>query len=254
MRNSFVAGNWKMNLDRGLAKSLVAGLKDALESLGGRGDVGLFPPFTLLSEVARAAEGSGMIVGAQTCHHEEGGAYTGEISAAMVKDAGGTHVILGHSERRQYFGEDEELLAKKLRAAVAHGLQPILCVGEQLEERDQGRTLDVVRGQVQGALAGFSASDLAALTIAYEPVWAIGTGRTASPEQVVEVHAALRGLVTELFDDEFAARLRIQYGGSVNAKNAASLMGEVEIDGALVGGASLKLDSFLAICKAARAH
>ncbi|MFH0945740.1 MAG: triose-phosphate isomerase [Planctomycetota bacterium] len=254
MRRSFVAGNWKMNLDRGLAKSLVAGLRDALEALAGQGDVGLFPPFTLLSDVARAAEGSGMIVGAQNCHHEKGGAYTGEVSAAMVKDAGGTHVILGHSERRQYYGEDEELLAKKLRAALAQGLHPILCVGEQLSERDQGRTLDVVRNQVQGALAGFSAADLSTLTLAYEPVWAIGTGRTATPDQAVEVHAALRGLITELFDGGFASRLRIQYGGSVNADNATTLMGEVEIDGALVGGASLKLDSFLAICKAARAH
>ncbi len=255
MRTPFIAGNWKMNLDRGLARSLVQGLAAARASLGGASscDVGVFPPFTLLPEVAAAAAGTGLIVGAQDCHQEGKGAYTGCVAAAQVKDAGATHVILGHSERRRDFREDEALLARKLRAALAAGLQPILCVGELLEERDAGRTLAVVRAQVQGALRGFPAADLAGLTIAYEPVWAIGTGRTATPEQAVEVHRDLRACAAELFGPAFAARLRIQYGGSVTPKNAASLLSQEEIDGALVGGASLELDSFIGIVKGALA-
>ena len=221
-------------------------------ALRGSGDVGLFPPFTLLTDVVQEAEGSGLIVGAQNCHQESSGAYTGEVSAAMVRESGATHVILGHSERRRDFGETEEVLAAKLRAALAAGLKPILCVGEQLAERDQGRTLEVVGQQISGCLAGFKAEELSGLTLAYEPVWAIGTGRTASPEQAVEVHAALRCQVSGMFGAEFAEHLRIQYGGSVTPKNAADLMGAEEIDGALVGGAALKLDSFLAICEAAR--
>lgn len=256
MRGKFIAGNWKMNLDQGLARSLVSGLGSALESVAGKGvQVGVFPPFTLLAGVARQAAGesagSGLIVGAQDCHAEEKGAYTGEISAAHVRDAGATHVILGHSERRQYFAEDEALLGRKLRAALGQGLKPILCVGEQLKDRDAGRALEVVEAQVRGALAGLSADQLSDLTLAYEPVWAIGTGRTATPEQAVEVHAAIRACVAELLGEPFAARLCIQYGGSVNQDNASTLLGEEEIDGALVGGASLKLEPFLAIVKAA---
>ena len=249
MRKPFIAGNWKMHLDEATARPLVDGLAEAC---GDGADVGVFPPFTLLERVARWAEGSGLIVGAQDCHAETSGAFTGEVAAAMVKDAGGTHVILGHSERRRDFGEDEALLATKLRAALDAGLAPILCVGEVLAERDEGRTLDVVSAQVDGVLEPFSAADLGALTIAYEPVWAIGTGRVATPEQAVEVHRAIRARLAARFSNEFAEAVRIQYGGSVKPDNAATLLGEAEIDGALVGGASLKLDAFLPIVRAAR--
>ena len=252
MRTTFVAGNWKMNLDKNLARSLVAGLKAAVGTLEGPGQVGLFPPFTLLQDVAREVKGSGIVVGGQNCHQQASGAYTGEVSAGLLRDAGATHVILGHSERRRDFGETDELVAAKLAAALAAGLRPILCVGEQLEDRDQGRTLEVVGRQLAGALAGFTAEELAGLTRAYEPVWAIGTGRTATQDQAVEVHAALRRQVAGMLGGDFAANLCIQYGGSVTPKNAADLMGAEEIDGALVGGASLELHSFLAICDAAR--
>ncbi|MFG0320552.1 MAG: triose-phosphate isomerase [Planctomycetota bacterium JB042] len=248
MRKPFVAGNWKMNLDGAAARPLVEGLAEACDGVAV--EVGVFPPFPLLERVARWAEGSSLIVGAQDCHDQASGAYTGEVSAAMVGDAGGTHVILGHSERRQQFHEDEPLLARKLRAALEHGLAPILCVGESLEQRDGGRTLDVCRGQLEGGLEPFSADDLSTLTVAYEPVWAIGTGRTATPDQAVEVHRALRETLAGRFGKPFADAVRIQYGGSVKADNAASLLGEAEIDGALVGGASLKLDAFLPIVRA----
>ena len=250
MRTPFIAGNWKMNLDRARAAELVEGVAAGRTGLP-PSEIGLFPPFTMLAEVARLAEGKGIAVGAQDCHPEDSGAYTGEVSAPMIVDAGATHVILGHSERRRDFGEAEELLARKLAAALRHGLRPILCVGETLEERDGDRTLDVVLGQVKGALASFSATDLEHVTVAYEPVWAIGTGRNATPAQAVEVHAAIRGCLGELLGDAFAAATRIQYGGSVKPDNAASLLGEADIDGALVGGASLDTDSFLGIARAA---
>jgi len=249
MRKPFIAGNWKMYLDEASARPLVEGLAEACPEAA---DVGVFPPFTLLERVARWAEGSSLLVGAQDCHAEAEGAFTGEIAAGMIRDAGGTHVILGHSERRRDFGEKETLLAAKLRGALGAGLAPILCVGELLAERDEGRTIDVVAAQVDGALEAFSAEELAALTIAYEPVWAIGTGRVATPEQAVEVHRAIRERLASRFTESFAAAVRIQYGGSVKPDNAATLLGEAEIDGALVGGASLKLDAFLPIIRAAR--
>lgn len=241
-----------MNLDRGLARSLAGGLCEALAAHS-TVDVGVFPPFTLLADIVGVAERTDLIVGAQNCHQEVSGAYTGEVSADMVRDTGATHVILGHSERRRDFGETEEVLAKKIESALDHGLKPIYCVGETLAERDAGRTLEVVLGQVRDALSSFGVSDLRELTVAYEPVWAIGTGRTATPEQAVEVHHAIRMCCGEMFNGDFADNLRIQYGGSVNADNAASLFGEAEIDGGLVGGASLKLESFLAIIDEARA-
>lgn len=250
MRTPFIAGNWKMNLDRARARVMVEG---CVTSRGGLPDceIGLFPPFTMLAEVAAAARGRDLWIGAQNCHAEAAGAYTGEVSAAMIADAGATHVILGHSERRRDFGEDEPLLAKKLAAALHHSLTPILCVGETLAQRDAGLTEAVVIAQVGGALGSFAAADLTGLIVAYEPVWAIGTGRNATPAQAVEVHRAIRGCVQERFGDSFATGLRILYGGSVKADNAGSLLGEPEIDGALVGGASLDLDSFLAIARSA---
>jgi len=250
MRTPFIAGNWKMNLDRASARALVEGLV-ARASEFGAVDIGVFPPFPLLREVVELASGSIVVVGAQDCHPEASGAFTGEVSAAMIRDAGATHVILGHSERREHFGEDERLLQRKLRAALDHGLHPILCVGERLPERDAGKALSVVREQVRGCLDGFSAEDLAHLTVAYEPVWAIGTGRTATPAQAVEVHQAIRAAVAEQISDAFASGLRIQYGGSVKPQNAADLLNEAEIDGALVGGAALDLSSFAGILQAA---
>jgi triosephosphate isomerase len=249
-RVPFIAGNWKMNLDRRSATTLAAALAEARGTFP-ECEVGLFPPFTMLAEVAAEAEGSGLIVGAQDCHAEKAGAYTGCVSAPMVKDAGATHVILGHSERRRDCGEDEALLARKLRATLDAGLAPILCVGETLAQRQAGETLDVVRKQVEGALGGFDAKELARLVLAYEPVWAIGTGHTATPAQAVEVHRDIRRVVEQRFGAPFARALRIQYGGSVNPGNAASLLREQEIDGALVGGASLEFDSFVAIVRAA---
>ncbi len=253
MRTAYIAGNWKMNLDSRSAATLVDGLTSALQSLPGR-DVGVFPPLTMVREVAERARGTSLRVGAQNCHQSAKGAFTGEVSAMQVKDAGATSVILGHSERRRDFGEDEALLAKKLAAALAVGLKPLLCVGERLEERDAGRTFDVVARQTLGALEPFSAGQLADLTIAYEPVWAIGTGRNATPAQAAEVHAHLRGVLANRFDASFAARTRILYGGSVTPDNAAALLSANDVDGALVGGASLDLQSFLAIVKATAAN
>ncbi len=249
MRTAYIAGNWKMNLDSSSAAALVDGLSSALNSLPGR-DVGVFPPLTMVREVAARARGTRLSVGAQNCHHAVKGAFTGEVSAAQVKDAGATAVILGHSERRRDFGEDEPLLAKKLGAALAAGLKPILCVGERLDERESGKTFDVVARQTLGALESFRADQLFDLTLAYEPVWAIGTGRNATPAQAAEVHGRLRSLIAERFGAPFAARLRILYGGSVTADNAHALLSAPDVDGALVGGASLELRSFLAIVEA----
>lgn len=239
-----------MNLDRASAQTLVRGLV-ARASEFSAVEIGVFPPFTMLRDVVGFAAGSSLVVGAQDCHAEASGAYTGEVSAAMIRDTGATHVILGHSERREYFGESEPLLQRKLRAAIDHGLKPILCVGERLPERDAGAAQKVVEDQLRGCLDGFSASQLADLTVAYEPVWAIGTGRTATPAQAVEVHRAIRAAVAEQISDAFASALRIQYGGSVKPQNAADLLREPEIDGALVGGAALDLPSFTGILQAA---
>lgn len=239
-----------MNLDAARAATLVDAIRSAATTAA-RVEVGVFPPFPYLADVARRCAGSSVRVGAQNCHAQPAGAFTGEVAAPMVKDVGATHVILGHSERRQFCGEDDTLVRAKLAAALAHGLVPIVCVGETLAQRQAQRTLDVIRGQVDAALAGFTAAQLAELVIAYEPVWAIGTGLNATPAQAVEVHRFIRGLCAERFGAPFAAALRIQYGGSVKPENAAELMREDEIDGALVGGASLDPRSFLSIVQAA---
>lgn len=239
-----------MNLDGARAAALVDAVRLATTS-DARVEVGVFPPFPYLADVARRCAGSRVRVGAQNCHAQNSGAFTGEVAAPMVKDVGATHVILGHSERRQFCGEDDAQVRAKLVAALEHGLVPIVCIGETLAQRQAQQTLDVIRRQVDGALAGFTASQLAPLVIAYEPVWAIGTGLNATPAQAVEVHRFIRGLCAERFGAEFAATLRIQYGGSVKPENAAELMREDEIDGALVGGASLDPRSFLSIVQAA---
>ena len=251
MRRPFVCGNWKMNTLSREAGNLASDV-GRLTATARDVDVGIAPPFVHLAAVARRIEDSRVLLGAQNCHWEDRGAFTGEISPPMLKDVGCKFVILGHSERRQYFGEDDAVVARKARAALAAGLDLILCVGERLEEREADRTLEVVERQLRGALEGFGAAELERVTVAYEPVWAIGTGRTATPEQAQEVHRAIRGIVADVGGDAVAAVMRIQYGGSVKPENAARLLAEPDVDGALVGGASLDAESFAAIVRAAR--
>jgi triosephosphate isomerase len=212
-------------------------------------DVAVAPPFTALQPVAKILEGSRLALAAQNCYWEEKGAYTGEISAAMVRDLGCRYVILGHSERRQYFGETDESVNRRVRAALGQDLECIACIGEVLDDREAGRTLEVLTSQVRGGLGGLEPAEVRGITIAYEPVWAIGTGRTASAAQAQEAHAHIRKLWRELYGDEAADALRIQYGGSVKPDNAAELLNQPDVDGALVGGASLKADSFAAIVR-----
>ncbi len=252
MRKPFVAGNWKMNTDSGSSVALAAGVaKGSLEFAGQNVDVAVIPPFVYLQAVAGAVSSSSVAVGAQDIYHEEKGAFTGEISAAMLKDIGCTYVLCGHSERRHVIGETDVLVNKKLTAAIAGGLLPILCVGELQAEREAGATEKVVARHVRKGLAGLSAEKMAAVTIAYEPVWAIGTGLTATPDQAQEVHAFIRKLLGDLYDSTVAEETRILYGGSAKPENAAELMGREDIDGLLVGGASLKAKDFLAIIRAA---
>ena len=249
MRKLFVAGNWKMNLSLAEAVGLAVDLRNTLADMDGI-DLAVFPPAVFAPAVADVLKGSNVAVGCQNMHSEPSGAFTGEIAGAMVRDIGGTCVILGHSERRHVIGETDADVNAKLHAALKVGLNPIVCVGELLEQRDAGQTNDVVKTQVVAGLEGVTAEQMAGVTVAYEPVWAIGTGRTASREQAQEVHAMIRGVLAELFGDDVANAVRIQYGGSVKPDNAADLLSAPDIDGALVGGASLKADSFAAIAKA----
>jgi triosephosphate isomerase len=248
-RHKIVAGNWKMNLDRAKARELAAAVA------GRRGEAAsaelvLCPPAVYLETVGHAIAGSGVALGAQNMHDKASGAFTGEVAPPMLVDMGCRYVILGHSERRTLFGETDAGVNAKAKAALAAGLVPIVCVGETLEEREAGRTAAVVTGQVQGSLAGLSPAELEKVVVAYEPVWAIGTGKVATPEQAQEVHALIRGLLGRLSAADVAARVRIQYGGSVKPDNAAELARQPDIDGALVGGASLKADDFLGIARA----
>jgi len=251
MRTPFVVGNWKLNKTISEAVALVTELKNQLGAVKGVA-VGVAPSFTALHAVAKRLEGSSIATCAQNCHWEASGAWTGEISAGQLGDAGAAWVIVGHSERRQFFGDTNEGVGKKARAVLAAGLGAIICVGESLAERDAGRTLSVVDDQLAGALAGIDAAASAKLVIAYEPVWAIGTGRTATPAQAQEVHAHIRKQLAAGLGAEAAGAIRIQYGGSVKPSNASALMAEADIDGALVGGASLEPSDFIAIVKAAR--
>ena len=246
MRTPLLAGNWKMNGLRGDAEALARAIASRSSGVDGR-EVLLAPPFTALEAVARGLGDSPVKLGAQNLHWEPKGAFTGEVSAAMLADAGCSHVILGHSERRQFFGETDADVAKKIGAAHQASLVPIVCVGESLAEREADRTLDVVGSQLRGGLAGLAAGDIGGLVVAYEPVWAIGTGKVASPAQAQEVHAFIRQTLAELADEAAASRCRILYGGSVKPDNVDELMAEADIDGALVGGASLDADSFLRI-------
>ena len=246
-RTPFIAGNWKLNLTIAEGVALVHGLKQALKP---GVEVAVCPTALGLASVAEAAKGSALGVGAQNAYWEEKGAFTGEISASLIKAAGAQYVLLGHSERRQLFAETDATVNKRLKAVLAQGLVPILCIGETLAERQGGKLQEVLKTQVEGAIAGFTPDQLSTLVVAYEPVWAIGTGVTATTAQAQEAHAFVRGLLRAKLGN-LADALRIQYGGSVKADNAKELLAQPDIDGALVGGASLKLADFSAIIAAA---
>ena len=252
MRKPFVAGNWKMNTDSSSCVELAQGIASGVtETAGTKATIAVFPPFVYLQSVIKALGPSSVGVGAQDVYFEPNGAFTGEISTSMLKDIGCTYCLCGQSERRHVIGETDELINKKLAAAIAGGLLPILCVGELLAEREASETNDVVTRQLENGLAGLSAEKVSAITIAYEPVWAIGTGLTATPQQAQEVHDFIRKLLANMYSDELAGGIRIQYGGSVKPDNTAELMAQPDIDGLLVGGASLKADGFLAIIQGA---
>lgn len=249
-RRILIAGNWKMNTRSATAAKLAKGVVDAV----GQSDaveVALCPPFTYLSCVAEAVAGTNVELGAQNFYAAADGAFTGEINASMLTDVGCRFVILGHSERRQIMGETDADVSKKLHAAMAGNLIPIVCVGETLEQREADQTEKVVETQIRGSLEGLDEVRAAGIVIAYEPVWAIGTGKTATKEQAEAVHQFIRELLGKIFSPEVAGQIRIQYGGSVKPDNAAELLAQPNIDGALVGGASLKVDDFVAIIKAA---
>lgn len=239
-RRKIVAGNWKMNMTPSEAVALCGELKDLVKS--DSVEVVYCVPAIDIVPVVEAVKGTNVSVGAENMYFEEKGAYTGEISAAMLKDAGVKYVIIGHSERRDYFKEDDALLNKKVKKALEAGLTPILCCGESLEQREMGITLDWIRMQIKSDLAGVTAQQVASMVIAYEPIWAIGTGKTATTQQAQEVCKAIRDCIAEIYDAATAESVRIQYGGSVNAGNAAELFAQPDIDGGLVGGASLKAD------------
>lgn len=250
-RRPFIAGNWKLNTRRQSAVALIRQLIDGLDP-SWQAEVAVCPPFPYLAVVADELAGSSIELGAQNLYPAADGAYTGEVNAGMLTDVGCRFVILGHSERRQYFGETDELVAKKLQAALAGNLVPIVCVGETLDERKAEQTEQVVTSQVRGSLAGLDDIRAAGIVIAYEPVWAIGTGLTATPAQAEAVHLLIRSLLGEMFSHEVASQIRIQYGGSVKPDNAVELLSQPNIDGALVGGASLKAGDFLSIIAAAQ--
>ncbi len=247
MRKPLMAGNWKMNKTVAEAVDMVKALKTAVADVK---DVEILvcPTFTSLYAVNNEIKGSNINLGAQNLFWEAKGAFTGEISPAMVKDCGCSYVIIGHSERRQYFGETDETVNKRAKAAFASGLIPVVCVGETLDEREKNVTFKVIETQIRGGMANLSAEEASTVVIAYEPVWAIGTGKTATPEQAQDVHAFIRKLYKEIYNDA-ADKVRILYGGSVNPKNVSELMKQPDIDGGLVGGASLEADSFAQLVK-----
>ncbi len=246
MRKPFLAGNWKMNMTVSDALDMVKVLKEQVADVQDR-DIALCPNFTVIYPLAEACKGSPIAVGAQNIYWEAKGAFTGETSADMLKAAGATYVIIGHSERRQYFGETNETVNKRIKCALSNGLKVIMCCGEVLEEREAGNAESVVKDHLNGGLAGLSKSDFDAITIAYEPVWAIGTGKTATPDDADAMHAFIRSELEAMFDKDVAEKTRIQYGGSVKPSNVDELMAKPNIDGALVGGASLKAEDFARI-------
>jgi triosephosphate isomerase len=247
-RIPFLAGNWKMYKTGAEAVAFIEAAAPLLAGISGR-QAAVGVPFTALADAARAAKGSGLLIGAQNVHWEKEGAFTGEISTGMAKAAGASFVILGHSERRQFFGDTDEWVSRKLQAVLAESLIPVVCLGESLAQRESGDTFKVLGAQLKGSLAGLAPAQAGTLVVAYEPVWAIGTGKTATAAQAQEVHAFLRGELKSLLGGEVAAATRILYGGSVKPDNVKSLMAEPDIDGALVGGAALKPDSFAQIVK-----
>ena len=249
MRKVIVAGNWKMNKTAKEAKKFISELKPLVADVKNAGIV-IGAPFTALETATRETAGSNIKIAAENMNAKESGAYTGEVSPLMLKDLGVEYVILGHSERREYYHETDEIINEKVKSALAHDLKPILCFGETLEEREAGTTNDVVKTQITGGLKDVTAAEMANVVLAYEPVWAIGTGKTATPEQAQEVHAFIRGLLTDLYGKEVAENVTVQYGGSMNDANAADLIAQTDIDGGLVGGASLIPEKFAVIIKA----
>lgn len=251
MRKNIVAGNWKMNLDHAAGLQLFAEIVDLIkDDVKGNQQVVVCPPFIHLSSLSTLLKSNSVVsIGAQNCHHADSGAYTGEISAAMIKSTGAEYVIIGHSERRAFFAEDDLLLAQKLDIVLKNGLTPIFCIGETLEQRNAGTHFDVIESQLKEAAFHLDESKFKNLVLAYEPVWAIGTGLTATPEQAQEVHAFIRSKVGGQYSTQLANDLTILYGGSCNPKNAAELFGQEDIDGGLIGGASLKARDFVDIIK-----
>ena len=247
-RKPFIAGNWKMYKTTNEAVELAGGLVREIGKFVHAG-IAICPTFTVLNDVYKAVEDSVVSLGSQDVYWESEGAYTGEISPIMVKDTGCEYAIVGHSERRKYFSETDETVNKKAKAVLAIGLTPIVCIGETLEEREQGKTMEVIKTQLEGSLSGFAAIDILSSVIAYEPVWAIGTGKTATPDQAEEVHSFIRKWLEEKYTNENSEKVRILYGGSVKPENIRELMEKENIDGALVGGAALKKDSFVSIVK-----
>ncbi|NLL12692.1 MAG: triose-phosphate isomerase [Fibrobacter sp.] len=245
-RKKFVAGNWKMNTTIDEAKALAKGVVETVGNVTDV-DIAVCPPFTNLLAVAEILKGSSVKLGAQDVHWEAKGAYTGKVSCSMLKSVGVTYVIVGHSEQRQYFHETDETVNKKVKAVLASELLPIICIGETLDERKSGQMDSVIERQVKGAFSGIEASDVTKCTIAYEPVWAIGTGETATPQQANEAHIFIRKIIEKLYDKEIAASLRIQYGGSMKPENAKELLAQSDVDGGLIGGASLKASDFAGI-------
>jgi triosephosphate isomerase len=247
-RKALIAANWKMYKTPSEAKAFVQAFLPLIAGHD-RDEIALFPSPVLLPTVIEAARGSNVVVGAQNIYFAEEGAYTGETSILQLKAVGGTHTLIGHSERRQYFAETDAIVNKKLHTALKHGIIPVVCIGEVLEEREAGKTGQVLKTQVTGGFAGITPEMARPIVIAYEPVWAIGTGKTATPEMAADAHRIIRAEVSKLLGPEVAANMRILYGGSVKPDNATALLAQEEIDGALVGGASLKPDSFTAIVK-----
>lgn len=251
MRKKVIAGNWKMNNDLMESEKLIVELKNLLQNEKNNCDVIICPPFTSLSEASKLINGSIIKLGAQNMYFEESGAYTGEVSASMLKSVGCKYVIIGHSERRAIFNENDKMINKKIKKALSAELKPIFCVGELLEERENGTTKEVIKKQVLKGLESVSVDEMQNIIIAYEPVWAIGTGKTATPAQAQEVHEFIRDLIEIEYSMEVSMNLIILYGGSVKPDNAKQLLSQIDIDGALVGGACLKADSFMGIIKGA---
>jgi len=247
-RMPFIAGNWKMNKTVEEAIDLVRQLKASISNVTGV-EVAVAPPFTAFYAVSQELKGSFIRLAAQNVFYEEKGAFTGEVSPIMLKEIGCQYVIIGHSERRQFFGETDETVNRKIKAGLAQGLKPIFCIGETLKEREEGKTFSVIERQIQSGLRGITEGEMRSIVIAYEPVWAIGTGKTATPQQAEEVHRFIREKLERLYTREIAEEVRIQYGGSVTPENIKGLMGQENIDGALVGGASLKSETFSKIVR-----